>query len=45
MRKSLIQVASLGIKKLNVFIKFNTQEILVGQLKLEQRIVYFKYDD
>jgi len=34
-----------GNTHLNVFIKLNKDEILVGTLLLENRLVYFKYDD
>ncbi len=34
-----------GTKSLNVFIQFSKGEILVGKLILENRLVYFKYDD
>ena len=34
-----------GSKRLNVFIKFDGDEILVGQLILDNRLVHFKYDE
>lgn len=34
-----------GSKVINVFIKFIGDEILVGKLILDNRLVYFKYDD
>lgn len=35
----------LGNKELNVFIRFSSDEILVGKLILDNRLVHFKYDD
>jgi len=34
-----------GSKQINVFIRFSTEEIRVGRLVLDNRRVYFKYDD
>ena len=34
-----------GIKKLNVFIQFDKEEIAVGKLILENRLIHFKYND
>lgn len=35
----------LGRKELNVFVRFSGDEILVGKLILDNRLVHFKYDD
>ncbi len=45
MKKSLDITAAIGVQKLNVFIRFNKDEIFVGQLKIDQQIIYFKYDE
>ena len=34
-----------GSKQINVFIRFSAEEIRVGRLVLDNRRVYFKYDD
>jgi len=34
-----------GNKRINVFLKFSGDEILVGKLILDNRLIYFKYDD
>lgn len=45
MKNKLSSQSALGKKALNVFIQFSTEDILVGKLILENRLVYFKYDD
>lgn len=45
MKKGAVPSDYHGIQKLNVFIKFDIDEILVGQLRLDQGTVYFKYED
>jgi len=46
MRKTKrIHQASKGRKQINVFLKFSRDEIPVGKLILDNRLVYFKYDD
>ena len=37
--------ASTGNKRINVFISFSKEEALVGSLILDNRRIYFKYDD
>ena len=44
-KKKQAQQASQGTKELNVFIRFSGEERLVGKLILDNRFVYFKYDD
>lgn len=43
--KKLISQAPLRSKLINVFIKFSGDEILVGKLILDNRLIHFKYDD
>lgn len=43
--KSLTEHNHPRRKELNVFIRFSGDEILVGKLILENRLVHFKYDD
>ncbi len=44
-KKEQIVKAKLGTKQINVFIRFTSEEIFVGTLLLENRVVYFKYDE
>ena len=44
-QKKLFQQARKGSKIINVFIRFSGDEILVGKLILDNRLIYFKYDD
>ena len=44
-QKKQTQQALKGSKKINVFIKFSGNEILVGKLILDNRLIHFKYDD
>jgi len=45
MKKKRTPQAPKGSKLINVFIKFSGDEILVGKLILDNRLIYFKYDD
>lgn len=45
MKKKPISKDSLQKKRLNVFIRFSGEEILVGQLIADARLIHFKYDD
>lgn len=45
MKKKPAPQAFQGSKQINVLIKFSGDEILVGQLILDTRIIHFKYDD
>lgn len=45
MKKKLTPQAPKGIKRINVFIKFSGDEILVGKLILDNRLIHFKYED
>ena len=44
-QRKLTRLASIGSKLINVFIKFTGDEILVGKLLLDNRLIHFKYDD
>ena len=45
MKKKLTPQAPKGSKRINVFIKFSGDEILVGKLILDNRLIHFKYED
>ena len=42
MGQKLTQRARKGSKLINVFIRFSGDEILVGKLLLDNRLIYFK---
>jgi len=44
-QKKIVEQVLKGNKLINVFIKFSGDEILVGKLILDNRQIYFKYDD
>lgn len=44
-QKKLTQPARKGSKLINVFIRFSGDEFFVGKLILDNRLIYFKYDD
>lgn len=41
----LIQQTNIGSKLINVFIKFTGDEVLVGKMLLDNRVIHFKYDE
>ena len=45
MKKKITPLAPKRSKLINVFIKFSGDEILVGKLILDNRLIHFKYDD
>ena len=45
MKKKLTPQAPKGNKRINVLLKFSGDEILVGKLILDNRLIHFKYDD
>jgi len=44
-QKNITEQKGKGNKQINVFIRFSGDEILVGKLILDNRLVHFKYDD
>lgn len=45
MKKKISYKVFKGTKQLDVFLKFSEDEIFVGKLILDNRAIYFKYDD
>ena len=44
-QNKLTQQARRGSKLINVFIRFSGDEILVGKLLLDNKLIHFKYDE
>jgi serine/threonine-protein kinase HipA len=44
-RKSRTELKPKGSRRINVYIRFSAEEILVGKLLLDKRLVHFRYED